>query len=168
MRRSLGAVDKVAYQSRKKSKTSNMLFITDKNGIILSFSEVEEGKHHDIFDIKKQFEKLIETFLLIGIPLRGLILNADAGFDGKALREIAAKYEIEVNIKLNPRNGKVWDREEYFDEDFSKHRFVIERTFAWMDAFKALLIRYEKIAVNWLNFNILGLIKRTIIKKYKS
>jgi hypothetical protein len=29
--------------------------------------------------------------------------------------------------------------------------------FAWLDAFKALLIRYETAALNWLSLNIIGM-----------
>jgi transposase len=43
-----------------------------------------------------------------------------------------------------------------FDPELYKHRTVIEHAFAWMDAFKSLLIRFETASRNWLNLNILG------------
>jgi len=38
------------------------------------------------------------------------------------------------------------------DEEFYAHRYVIEGTFAWMNAFKALLMRFEKTTQNWITF----------------
>jgi len=162
--RSYGAREEVAYQARKASKTSNMLCITDQNGIILSFSEVKAGKHHDTYQIKTVLKNMFEKMQMLGIDLKGLILNADAGFDCKEVREICQIYEIEINIKLNPRKRSISEREEYFDPQFYQKRYVIERTFAWLDAYKALLIRYEKTARNWLSFNILAFIAITIKK----
>jgi len=48
------------------------------------------------------------------------------------------------------------------DEQFYTHRYVIERTFAWMDAFKILLIRFEKTTQNWISFILLACITITI------
>jgi len=64
------------------------------------------------------------------------------------LRNLCEQYGLEVNIKLNPRNGKIEARKEYFDPEFYQHRFVIERTFGELDSFKALVIRYDKTARN--------------------
>ena len=38
-----------AYQGRKKSKTTNALFLTDKQGIPLAVSEPIDGNHNDLF-----------------------------------------------------------------------------------------------------------------------
>ena len=37
----------VGYQGRKSSKTSNMLYISDRNGVLLAASKPEKGNHHD-------------------------------------------------------------------------------------------------------------------------
>ena len=164
--RTHGAVEKTAYQGRKGGKTSNLLCLCDEKGVLLAFSAVLAGNHHDLFDIVNQFEQMLAQLTAIGIRLDGLILNADAGFDSLELRNLCGKYGLEINIKLNPRNGKIQDRDEYFDPEFYQHRLVIERTFGELDGFKALVIRYDKTARNWLNFNILGFIIKTI-KKFK-
>jgi transposase len=46
----------------------------------------------------------------------------------------------------NVRNRKVAKRgrKRFFDADVYKHRFTCERTFAWVDKFKALLIRFDR------------------------
>jgi len=59
--------------------------------------------------------------------------------------------EIEANIKPNPRNKEVdIDEDQYFDEELYKKRVVIEHVNAWTDGFKALLVRYEVLARNWM------------------
>lgn len=80
------------------------------------------------------------------------------------MRQLCERYGLEVNIKLNPRNRKMLEGDEYFDPIFYRHRFVIERAFGELDGFKALVIRDDKTTHNWLNFNILGFIIKTIKK----
>ena len=47
--------EEIAYQGRKKAKTSNLLFLSDNQGIILGFSEVQSDNHHDLYDINLQY-----------------------------------------------------------------------------------------------------------------
>ena len=57
---------------------------------------------------------------------------------------------IELNVKPNARNiksKKVQYR--YFDEELYKRRNKIEHANAWIDSFKALIIRYEKRIETW-------------------
>lgn len=48
----------VGYQGRKKSKTTNALFLTDKQGIPLAVSEPIDGNHNDLFEIEIFFTKM--------------------------------------------------------------------------------------------------------------
>ena len=81
------------------------------------------------------------------------VKSADPGFDSDTFRKICSEKEMEVNIKENPGNKK---RDKgglqfkYFDEELYKRRFKIEHANAWMDAFKALLIRFETKLNNWM------------------
>lgn len=84
-----------------------------------------------------------------GSPLR---------FDSQDCRRICQSYQIEANIDFNPRNGSFNERYEYFDQLLYQNRFVIERAFAWLDSFKALLIRYETKSLNWLCLNIIAIV----------
>lgn len=157
----------VGYQGRKSGKTSNMLYISDNQGVLLAASHPEKGNHHDTFDIEKHFHELMDTLDQVGIATDGLFLNADAGFDHKKLRQLCDQRKINPNFCLNPRNGAVTDREEYFDPLLYKHRIVIEHAFAWLDAFKALLIRFETSARNWFSMNLLGFIAIFARKRLK-
>ena len=64
------------------------------------------------------------------IPIKGLFLNADAGFDSKNFRASCSKKEINANICFNKRNGNA-DRDEYFDQELYDERYAVERTNAW-------------------------------------
>jgi transposase len=46
--------------------------------------------------------------------------------------------------------------EHLFDELLYKCRFVIERTNAWLDAFKAVLVRFETNKIHWKALNLLA------------
>ena len=49
-----------------------------KEGVLLSFSSVQSGNHHDLFDIVAQFEAMLAQLVAIGIRLDGLILSEDS------------------------------------------------------------------------------------------
>lgn len=49
----------VAYQGREKSKTSNMLILTDCQGTPLACSDPIEGNHNDAFNLVPTVEKMI-------------------------------------------------------------------------------------------------------------
>lgn len=146
----------VAYQGRKKSNTTNMLLLTDNRGIPIACSEAISGNHNDMFRIKNKMERMFKWVQSATISTKGLFLNADTGFDSKQLRLWCAENEIIANIARNKRNGI---REHYlFDEHLYEHRYVIERTNAWVDAFKALLVRFETNKKYWKDLNILAFI----------
>jgi transposase len=66
--------------------------------------------------------------------------------------------DIHANIAFNPRKAGITERDEYFDEQLYQRRAFCEHTFAWMDGFKGLLIRYETLASTWLAMNLMGMI----------
>ena len=147
----------VGYQGRKKAKTTNMLFLTDKQGIPLACGDPVSGNHNDLFEIEKSVSKIIQTLKQSKIEYEGLFMNADAGFDGQKLREICQRLGIIANFDTNKRNSKNPDQNDYyFDNELYKERFVVERTNAWIDGFKNLIIRYETNAKHWLALHYLA------------
>jgi transposase len=137
----------VGYQGRKKSKTCNMLFLTDNQGIPLSCSDPESGNHHDSYRLVEQVEKMWKSIESATIAIDGLFLNADAGFDTDKFRDACFVRDINGNICQNSRNGE--QKDVFFDEKLYGNRFVIERTNAWLDAFKVILIRFETNKIHW-------------------
>lgn len=147
----------VGWQGRKKYKSTNMLFFIDNQGIILFCSHPISGEHHDLYEVQEHFDEIIHMAKDAGIDLSYLFLNADAGFDDAAFRLYLEQHFIEANIDFNKRNGSWQDSDEYFDEQLYKRRTFCEHPFAWMDGFKALLVRYETLASNWLAMNVMGM-----------
>jgi transposase len=155
----------VEYQGRKKRKTTNALYLTDRQGLPLAMSEPVAGNHNDLHDIEVQFEVVTATLEQADIAVEGLFLNADAGFDSKNFRESCSKKEIHPNICFNKRNGNT-DRDEYFDQDLYDQRYAVERTNAWMDSYRSLLNRFDTTIESWKGFNYLAFIV-IALKKFK-
>jgi transposase len=147
----------VGYQGRKKAKTTNMLFLTDKQGLPLACSEPVAGNHNDLFEVEKSVSKMVTTLNDARISCDGIFMNADAGFDSRNLRTLCEKFGIIPNFDFQKRNAKNPDQNDYyFDSQLYKERFAVERTNAWIDGFKSLLIRYETNARHWLGLHYLA------------
>ena len=144
----------VGYQGRKKSKTSNMLILTDSQGIPLACSEPTSGNHNDAYELEKTVGKMLNNIQSSNINTDGLFLNADAGFDTEGFRNFCYKNDIIDNIDKNKRNGN--ENDHLFDDLLYKCRFVVERTNAWLDAFKAILVRFETNKIHWKSLNLLA------------
>ena len=69
------------------------------------------------------------------------------GFDSKANRKAIFNMGMIPNIKENPRNRKHTKRgrKRLFNAAIHALRMRVERTFAWEDKFKRLLLRFERI-----------------------
>jgi len=158
--------DQVEYQGRKKRKTTNALYLTDRQGLPLAMSEPISGNHNDLHNIEVQFEVVTATLEQAQIPVEGLFVNADAGFDAKNFRDSCDKKEIQANVCFNKRNGNTQDREEYFDQKLYDQRYVVERTNAWMDSFRSLLNRFDTTIESWKGFNYLAFFV-IALKKFK-
>jgi len=168
--------DAVGYQGRKASKTTNSLFMCDNQGVMLSMSTPQEGQHHDLYQIKELFDELCQLLKEAGIELEGLFLNADPGFDSDAFRQACEEKDIIANVKPNPRNSSKIDLEPYengthvFDEELYKDRYVIEHANAWIDGFKALLVRFEFSVKNWMSLHFMAFFSiflRKLVNKNK-
>ena len=83
----------------------------------------------------------------VGLELRGAYLNLDGGFDSLANRKCIFNTGLIPNIKENPRNRKTTKRgrKRLFNAAIHALRLRVERTFAWEDKFKRLLLRFERI-----------------------
>jgi transposase len=68
--------EEVGYQGRKKRKTTNALYLTDRQGLPLAMSAPVSGNHNDLFDIEVQFEEVIGTLEKAEINVDGLFINA--------------------------------------------------------------------------------------------
>lgn len=153
----------VDYQNRKKAKTSNIFPATDRNGNVIAFMPVLPGNHNDCYNLEARFKELVEAIKYIAIfldadqTIEGAYLNGDPGFDVKSIRKVCFNNGIIPNIKENPRGRKSIKkgRKRLFDEEIYKNRFVCERTYAWNDKFRGVLIRFDKKEIYWTAKNLL-------------
>ena len=72
--------------------------------------------------------------------------NTDIAFETKAARKTCFNHDLIPNIDKNKRNrkGVKRGRKRLFNAEVYKHRFTSERTFAWIDKFRALLLRFDR------------------------
>jgi hypothetical protein len=83
----------------------------------------------------------------VGVDLRDSYLNLDGGFDSARNRKCIFNAGLIPNIKENPRNRQTTKRgrKRLFNGAIHALRLCVERTFAWEDKFKRLLLRFERI-----------------------
>lgn len=147
-----------AYQHRKRGKTSNLLVMTDGRGIPVACGGILSGNHNDLYDVVPQYAAMTKHLQECGICLQNSMQNADKGFDSKSLRRAIQRRKIIPNIKENIRNRKKLKagRKRFFNPQVYRERFVNERCFAWIDSFRTLLIRFDKLDRHWLNWHYLA------------
>jgi hypothetical protein len=138
--------ESVAYQGRKKAKTSNLLPLTEACGFIIGICQLLPGNHNDSFNLKDSLTKAFKATKRFGLKIKGALFNADAAFDIQDIRKICFNHGLIPNIPENVRNRKKAKPgpKRFFDKDRYKHRFVAERSFAWQDTFRHLLVRFDR------------------------
>nr|WP_241893414.1 transposase [Magnetofaba australis] len=130
----------------------------ESNGYILAPFSVAPVNQHDTTLLKDSLEWLALICQTLGLSLIGSVLNLDPGFDSKANRRAIFNRRMKPNIKpvkrarKNPKRG----RKRHFDEATYALRQRVERTFAWEDKFKRLLIRFEHIQWRHLGFKLMA------------
>lgn len=155
--------DRVAYQHRKRGKTSNILPMTDAQGYVVASTGIVAGNHHDAFDLKPHLQQAFKAVKGLGLSLVGAFFNADSAFDTLDARKVCFNHGLIPNISENKRNRKhpKRGRKRLFNASVYKQRFTSERTFAWIDKFRALLIRFDRneshfLAAHYLVFALIN------------
>jgi hypothetical protein len=94
----------------------------------------------------------------VGLDLRGTYLNLDGGFDSKTNWKCIFNMGLIPHIPENPRNRKhpKRGRKRLFNAALHALRLRVERTFAWEDQFKRLLLRCERIQQRHSGMKLLG------------
>lgn len=138
--------ESAAYQGRKKAKTTNIIPISDKNGYPVASTDIIAGNHNDAYELENNLRELFKDMKKRNLPISGAYFNADSAFDTKAARKVCFNYGLIPNIAENRRGRKKNKRgpKRLFNEEIYKNRFSTERTWAWVDKFKRLLIRFER------------------------
>ena len=70
----------------------------------------------------------------------------DKGYDYNEVREILQEFGFTAHIRSRGEEAQAIKKE----AGFRARRWVVERTHSWMNRFRAILIRWEKKATNFL------------------
>src|SRR5258708_16555513 len=124
----------VAYQARKRAKTSNILPITDANGFVVASTSIVAGNHNDAFNLKAHLQAAFKSMKRLGLIITGTLFNADSAFDTREARKVCFNHRLIPNMAENKRNRKYLKRgpKRLFNALVYKDRFVSERSFAWI------------------------------------
>jgi len=138
--------ESVAYQARKRAKTSNILPMTDANGYVVASTGIVAGNHNDAFNLKDHLQSAFKSMKVLGLSITGAFFNADAAFDTLQARKVCFNHQLIPNIPVNSRNRKTTKRgrKRLFNCAIYKRRFISERTFAWIDKFRSVLVRFDR------------------------
>jgi hypothetical protein len=96
-------------------------------------------------------DSLTELADTLELDLSDTCLTLDPGFDSESAEDEVQIHGLTPIIKPNPRGSKKEEvlhaQFERFDpvEKIYKGRFVIERSFAWEDTYRRLVIRYDRL-----------------------
>ena len=135
-----------------------MLALIDNHGHVLSPLTMAPVNAGDMVLLPQGLTDLKRVAREVGLELSGAVLNLDAGFDSKANRKAVFNAGLTPSIKENPRNRQKpkRGRKRFFDAALYTRRFTVERTFAWEDKFKRLLLRFETKQIRHLGFKLLA------------
>lgn len=107
-------------------------------------------------------DNFLDTADLLHLDIYNSYITLDSGFDSQSNKENIKSFDLIPVIKPNLRGIK--DREKRYQilDNFEpykyiyKERYKIERTFAWQDTYRKLVIRYEHLECTHLGFKYLA------------
>jgi hypothetical protein len=121
--------------------------MTDNNGYILAPLPVAPINETDLILLPQGLKALKQVAKQVGLDLTGAYLNLDGGFDSTHHRTCMFKAGLIPTIPENRRNRKCpkRGRKRLFHAAIHALRVHVERTVAWEDTFKWLLLRVERL-----------------------
>src|SRR5215831_20069455 len=139
--------DGIGYAGHKHQKGEKVIAILDNHGYVFAPVPVAPVHETDMVLFPEGLQALKRVAKEVGLDLRGAYVNLDGGFDSRANRKCIFNAGMIPNITENPRNRKTTKRgrKRFFNEAIHALRMRVERTFAWEDKFKRLLLRFERI-----------------------
>jgi hypothetical protein len=137
--------DGIGYSGHKHQRGEKIIAIVDNNGFVLAPLPVAPMNETDTVLLPEGLNTLRRVARLTDLNLDGSHLNLDGGFDSRRNRKAIFNAGLIPNIKENPRNRKTpkRGRKRLFNAAIHSLRLCVERTFAWEDKFKRLLLRFE-------------------------
>lgn len=129
----------VGYDAQHHRYGTNISLLTEKNGLPLT-NMTFKGSRNDITAAEATMNKL-----RVGAKRRVKALNADKGYDSKTFRKRMAERGTKTNIPERQfKHRRKRGRKPIYDKAQAKFRAFVERTNAWLKAFRKLRYRYER------------------------
>jgi hypothetical protein len=137
--------DGIGYSGHKHQKGEKVIAIVENNGFVLAPLPVAPVNEADTVLLPDGLNALKRIARLTDLKIDGAYLNLDGGFDPRRNRKAIFNAGLIPNVKENPRNRKApkRGRKRLFNAAVHSLRLCVERTFAWEDKFKRLLLRFE-------------------------
>ena len=137
--------DGIGYSGHKHQTGEKVLAIVDNNSFVLAPLPVAPVNEADTVLLPDGLNALKRVARVADLKIAGAYLNLDGGFDSRHNRKAMFNAGLVPNVKENPRNRKTpkCGRKRLFNAALHSLRLCVERTFAWEDKFKRLLLRFE-------------------------
>ena len=150
--------DGIGYSGHKHQKGEKVVPIVDRNGYVIAPYAIAPVNVHDTTLLPGSLSHLSRIARDVGFSLKGSILNLDGAFDSKKNRKAIFNRGMVPNIPENKRNRKKPKPgpKRMFNAAIHELRLAVERTFAWEDKFKRLLLRFERIQSRHLAFKLIA------------
>jgi transposase len=142
--------DVIGYSGHKHTKGEKIVSIVDRNANVVAPFVVAPANKHESPLFADAFQHLKRIAKNVGFSLKNVVMSLDSAYDSIKNRKQIFNAGMVPNIKENPRNRQKEKPgpKRFFQESIFKERFeTVERSFAWEDKFKRLLIRFERISL---------------------
>jgi hypothetical protein len=137
--------DGIGYSGHKHQKGEKVIAIVENNGFVLAPLPVAPVNEADTVLLPDGLNALKRVARMADLGIDGAYLNLDGGFDSRRNRKAIFNAGLIPNVKENPRNRQSpkRGRKRLFNAVIHSLRLCVERTFAWEDKFKRVLLRFE-------------------------
>ena len=90
--------ESVAYQGRKKGKTTNILPISDSQGFIIASTGLIARNHNDAYNLKTHLQDTFKFIKRLGLNIQGAFFNADKALTPKRLAKPASIMLLSLTL----------------------------------------------------------------------
>jgi hypothetical protein len=137
----------MGYSGYKHQTGEKIIAITDHHGDVLSPCPVAPVHATEMGGLPDGLKAWKDVAKKPGFVLEGAYCNRDGGFDSTRHRKMIFNTGMIPNITEHPRHRQATKRgrKRLFNEAIQALRMCVERTLAWEDKFKRLLLRFERM-----------------------
>lgn len=109
---------------------------------------LSDGRCHDV----TRAIAAVESIQTGGLKRRPRGLAADKGYDCRTFRQYLSMRGIRHSIPERKKTKRKRGRPPAFHRELSSNRWKVERFFAWLDNFRRLATRFERLCIMHLGF----------------